>query len=68
MNRLDELKTFFHIKNSLEVVPYRIRHLVELLIPFANNNPYSGTEQSLMNFQYQKTYSARQDDSFNNLY
>ena len=42
----------------------RIRHVIELYILLINNVPYSGTERSLMNFLYQKTFSARQDDSF----
>ena len=34
----------------------RIRHIIQFFIPFVNNVPYSGTERSLMNFKYQKTF------------
>ena len=29
---------------------------MQFFIPFVNNVPYSGTERSLMNFQYQKRF------------
>ena len=42
----------------------RIRHTIQFFIPVVNNVPYSGTERSLMNFKYQKTFQACQEDSF----
>ena len=42
----------------------RKRHVIELNILLINNVPYPSTERSLMNFIYQTTFPACQEDSF----
>ena len=61
---LTSWKRFLLYKSHQRSFRTRIRHVIELYILLINNVPYSGTERSLMNFLYQKTFSSRQEDSF----
>ena len=61
---LTRLKRFLIFKIHQRSFRTRIGNIINKRYKKLNDVPYSGTERSLMNFKYQKTFSACQDDSF----
>ena len=61
---LDELNMFFILNIPLRSFRTHIRSIIRKRYLLLKNIPYLSTERPLIDFKYQETYSARQNDLF----